>query len=327
MGFVWSGTVLVCSEVEIMKKAIITGGMGFIGINLAQRLLQDNWEIKVIDNLSSSYPNFPQFMDDIKLIKCDLADLSSLKRHLCNADVVFHLSANSDISKSAVDTFIDVQQTILNTYNVLEAMRENDLHKIVYTSGSGVYGNLGTYAPNEKHGPLHPVSLYGATKLSAEALISSYCDLFDIEGVIFRFANVVGPYQTHGVSYDFVNRLHKNGEYLNVLGNGMQSKSYVHVSDVVGAMLLGLSQNNRLDVYNVSSGDYISVKDIAEIVVKEMKLKTTQIFYQKSDIGWPGDVAVVRFDDEKIRNLGWENQFNSRGAIIDSVKFQVKELS
>ena len=158
-----------------------------------------------------------------------------------------------------MDTFIDVQQTILNTYNVLEAMRENDLNKIVYTSGSGVYGNLGTYAPNEKHGPLHPVSLYGATKLSAEALISSYCDLFDIEGVIFRFANVVGPYQTHGVSYDFVNRLHKNGEYLNVLGNGMQSKSYVHVSDVVGAMLLGLSQNKRLEVYNVSSGDYISV--------------------------------------------------------------------
>lgn len=310
-----------------MKKAIITGGMGFIGINLAQRLLQDNWEVKVIDNLSSSYPNFPQFMDDIELIKCDLADLSSLKGYLRNVDVVFHLSANSDISKSAVDTFIDVQQTILNTYNVLEAMRENDLHKIVYTSGSGVYGNLGTYAPAEKHGPLHPVSLYGATKLSAEALISSYCELFGIEGVIFRFANVVGPYQTHGVSYDFVNRLHKNGEYLNVLGNGMQSKSYVHVSDVVGAMLLGLSQNKRLDVYNVSSGDYISVKDIAEIVLKEMRLQTTKIFYQKSDIGWPGDVAVVRFDDEKIRNLGWENQFSSRDAIIDSVKFQVKHLS
>lgn len=309
------------------KRAAITGGMGFIGINLAQRLLQDNWEIKIIDNLSSSYPNIPQFMDEIELIKCDLADLSSLRRYLRNVDVVFHLSANSDISKSALDTYIDVQQTILNTYNVLEAMRENDLHKIVYTSGSGVYGNLGTYAPTEKHGPLRPVSLYGATKLSAEALISSYCELFDIEGVIFRFANVVGPYQTHGVSYDFVNRLHKNAEQLNVLGNGMQSKSYVHVSDVVNAMLLGVSQNSRLDVYNVSSGDYISVKDIAEIVIEEMGLTTTQIFYEESNIGWPGDVAVVRFDDEKIRGLGWKNQFNSRDAIIDSVRFQIKQLS
>lgn len=309
------------------KRAAITGGMGFIGINLALRLLKDGWEIKVLDNLSTSYPKAPKLMNDVELIKCDLADLSKLKTHLCGVDVVFHLSANSDISKSAVDTFIDVQQTILNTYNVLEAMRENDLNTIIYTSGSGVYGNLGTFAPNENHGPLHPVSLYGATKLSAEALITSYCDLFDIDGVIFRFANVVGPYQTHGVSYDFVNRLHDNSEHLQVLGNGMQSKSYVHVSDVVGAMLLGLSQNKHFSVYNVSSGDYISVGDIAEIVIKEMGLETTPIFYEESDIGWPGDVAVVRFDDQKIRKLGWVNQFNSRDAIIDSVKFQLKELS
>lgn len=327
MGFVWSSTVLVCTEDEIMQKAIVTGGMGFIGINLTQRLLQDGWEIKIIDNLSTPYPKSPKFMDDIEFLKCDLADSSNLKKYLCDADVVFHLSANSDISKSAVDTFIDVQQTILNTYNVLEAMRENGLQKIVYTSGSGVYGNLGTYAPSEEYGPLNPVSLYGATKLSAEALISSYCDLFGIDGVIFRFANVVGPYQTHGVSYDFVNRLHKNSEHLQVLGNGMQSKSYVHVNDVVSAMLLGLCQNSHLSVYNVSSGDYISVRDIAEIVIKEMGLETTQILYQESNIGWPGDVAVVRFDDKKIRKLGWVNQFNSRDAIIDSVKFQVKQLS
>jgi len=310
-----------------MKKAIITGGMGFIGINLAQRLLLDGWEIKVIDNLTAPYPKSPKFMDDVEFLKCDLADLPNLKKYLCDVDVVFHLSANSDISKSAVDTFIDIQQTILNTYNVLEAMRKNGLQKIVYTSGSGVYGNLGSYAPKEEHGPLHPVSLYGATKLSAEALISSYCDLFDIDGVIFRFANVVGPYQTHGVSYDFVNRLHIESEHLQVLGNGMQSKSYVHVYDVVSAILLGLSQDSHLSVYNVSSGDYISVRDIAEIVIKEMGLETTQIFYQESNIGWPGDVAVVRFDDQKIRKLGWVNQFNSRDAIIDSVNFQVKELS
>jgi len=121
--------------------------------------------------------------------------------------------------------------------------------------------------------------------------------------------------------------LHIESEHLQVLGNGMQSKSYVHVYDVVSAILLGLSQDSHLSVYNVSSGDYISVRDIAEIVIKEMGLETTQIFYQESNIGWPGDVAVVRFDDQKIRKLGWVNQFNSRDAIIDSVNFQVKELS
>ena len=206
-------------------------------------------------------------------------------------------------------------------------MKENGISNIVYTSGSGVYGNLGEGAPEEDYGPLMPVSLYGATKLSAEALISAYCNLFDMTANVFRFANVVGPYQTHGVSFDFVNRLKADSSHLRVLGDGYQSKSYVHVSDVIKAILHCLALGNstkNFDVYNVSSGDYLTVREIAEIAIGKLHLKGIPIKYGESNIGWPGDVPVVRFDDRKLRKSGWTNEFSSQEAISDAIDFQIK---
>ena len=305
------------------KRAVITGGLGFIGLNLIKRLRSRGYTIKVLDNLSNNYFDFGRYVRENEIFKIDLACKDDVGRAMADTDIVFHLAANSDISKSAKSTFIDVQETILNTYNVLEGMRENGIQTICYTSGSGVYGNLGEYAAHECYGPLQPVSLYGATKLSAEAIISSFSDLFGIKACIFRFANVVGPFQTHGVSIDFVNRLRDNSAKLDVLGDGFQSKSYVHVEDVVDAILMVLERPGRLEVFNVSSGDYISVREIAELIIDRMKLKNTQILYQESKIGWPGDVPVIRFDDSKIRALGWKNRFTSKAAILDSVDFQL----
>ena len=309
-----------------MKTIAITGGAGFIGTNLVDKLLKLNcYKIIVIDNLSNSHSRFESLSDKVNFVDADLRNLTVLKEAFKDVDTVYHLAANSDISASAKDTFIDVQQTILNTFNVLEAIRFNDVNELVYTSGSGVYGDLGELAPDETHGPLNPVSMYGATKLSAEAMISAYSHLFCLNAYIFRFANVVGPSQTHGVSYDFVNRLLKDKTFLNVLGDGWQSKSYVHVSDVVNAMLV-CTQNNvsePINVYNVSSGDYVSVRDIVKIVLEIMDLNSTKVSYEEKKIGWPGDIPVVRFDDSKIRTLGWDNEYNSAEAIQDSVRSQL----
>ena len=311
-----------------MDKIVVTGGFGFIGTNLIMRLREvyKSAEIVIVDNFSGNYPHSSDFFEKFRVFKCTLEDKDALNEIFYDTDVVYHLSANSDIAKSAKSTFLDVQQTVLNTYNLLEVLRQHKVKKLIYTSGSGVYGDIGETYPDENFGPLLPVSLYGATKLSAEALISAYSNLFDIKSVIFRFANVVGPYQTHGVSYDFVNKLNSDHTTLGVLGNGLQSKSYVHVSDVVDAMLLMLNHINedRTQLFNISSGDYITVKDIVSIVLAEMCLSNVNVIYQEVAQGWPGDVPVVRFNDNKIRRLGWQNKFSSAQAITESVRFQLK---
>ena len=308
-----------------MKNIVITGGAGFIGLNLVSALENEGcYSITVVDNFSANSPAALEGLRNCETIKCDLDDLEKLKEIFVNKDIIFHLAANSDISLSAKNTFLDVRQTTLNTYNVMEAMRCSGVPMIVYSSGSGVYGELGLEAPNEDYGPLKPVSLYGATKLSAEAMISSFSSLFDINAFIFRFANVVGPLQTHGVSYDFVNKLRKNSNELNVLGNGWQSKSYVHVSDVIKAINIAITSDFKgLNVFNIASGDYITVRQIANIVLEEMGLTSASVNYEDSSIGWPGDVPVVRFNDDKIRSLGWYNNFDSEAGVRDAVSSQL----
>jgi UDP-glucose 4-epimerase len=308
-----------------MMKIVITGGAGFIGSNLCKKIIkQKNSTITVIDNLSNGKKDFLKdgiAKKKIHLIRSNLLNATKISDQIKKHSIIYHLSANSDISLSAQCTKIDINQTLLCTHKILDAARLNKVKKFVYTSGSGVYGNLDEFGPNESFGPLLPVSLYGATKLGAEALISAYSFLFDIQSFIFRFANVVGPNQTHGVAYDFIRKLKKNPKYLVVLGNGLQSKSYVHVSDVIKAMFLAQKRAvEKVNVFNVGSGDYITVREIAHIVIKEMKLKNTKIIYGKNTIGWKGDVAKVRINDTKIRSLGWSNSFSSAEAVTNAVK-------
>ena len=312
-------------------KAFITGGAGFIGSNMVGRLLEDGAErVTVFDNFCSGKASYiAPYRDDgrFKLVEGDLLDLDLLARSIEGHDTVFHFAANPDIAKSMVETDLDLRLGIVATYNVLESMRRTNVRRIAYASGSGVYGDVGETETAEDFGPLLPISMYGASKLGAEGLISAFSHMFDMQAWIFRFANVVGRHQTHGVGYDFIRKLTDNPKALEILGDGTQSKSYIHVVDVLDAMLFVLKNTAEgMNVYNAASGDYITVEEIARIVTDEMNLGDVQFEYTGGPRGWKGDVPVVRFDTQKIERLGWQPSLNSSQAIRRSIKELLEEL-
>jgi UDP-glucose 4-epimerase len=306
-------------------KYFITGGAGFIGSTMVDALSEKNVKlITVYDNLTSGKEQFlrkHQGTGYFHFLKADVLDLEELKKSMADQDFVFHFASNPDISKSMLETDLDLKQGIIATYNVLEAMRLHGIKKIVYPSGSGIYGAVGTRETPEDFGPLIPISMYGASKLACEALISAFCHMFSMQAWIFRPANVVGQNQTHGVAYDFIRKLKVNPKELLILGNGKQSKSYIHVEDVIEAMFFCIEKtNNRLNIFNVATNDYIDVNTIAEIVIEEMGLTNVKIKYTGGDRGWIGDVPIVRMQLDKIQNLGWKAKYNSKEAIRKAVK-------
>jgi len=306
-------------------KYFITGGAGFIGSHMCDRLLKDGEnEVTVFDNFCSGLMSYIEHhLNDkrFRIIQGDMLDLNSLKEATRGHDFVFHFAANPDIAKSLVETDLDLKQTIVATYNLLEAMRLNGIKCIAYSSGSGVYGDVGLTETSEDFGPLLPISMYGASKLGAEAMISAFCHMFDMQAWIFRFANVVGKRQTHGVGFDFIRKLRKNPLELEILGDGNQSKSYIHVSDVVNSMVFVTENTNeRINVFNVATNDYITVNDIANIVIEEMGLKDVKLKYTGGRRGWKGDVPEVRFKLDKIHKLGWHAKHTSREAVRLSIK-------
>lgn len=228
-----------------------------------------------------------------------------------------HFASNADISQAIINPTIDFTEGVFLTHQVLEAARLNQVKRIIYTSGSGVYGDMGEVANTEDQGRLHPVSIYGASKLAGEAFISSYCHMFGMSACVFRFANVVGPRQTHGVGYDFINRLLNNKTTLRILGDGRQCKSYIYVDDIVRAVFLANeNQKASYEVYNVATDDTITVLDIAHIVTECMQLQNQVSFeFTGGATGWRGDVPIVRLNTDKIRALGWMAHDNSAEAI------------
>jgi UDP-glucose 4-epimerase len=203
---------------------------------------------------------------------------------------------------------------------VLEAMRRGGVRRLIYASGSGVYGEAGAEPIPENYPDMTPISTYGASKLACEALICSYSFMFGMDAAAFRFANVVGPNQTHGVGYDFTLRLLKNGERLSILGDGTQNKSYIFVDDVISAMRLIETKYLRgFDAYNVATLDSITVTEIADTVAGVLGLRGVIYDYTGGDRGWKGDVPVIRLDSSKIRALGWANEYSAREAIFQSV--------
>ncbi|MDP2943897.1 MAG: NAD-dependent epimerase/dehydratase family protein [Candidatus Omnitrophota bacterium] len=307
-------------------KAFITGGAGFIGSNLVEELLKRGCFVTAYDNLSLGKKEFLRCYfknKNFKFIKGDILDLNKLKKAMLGHRVIFHLAANSDIDCGRKYTDTDLRQGILGTYNVLEAMRINKIKEIIFTSSSVIFGDVPKVPVTENHGPSFPISLYGASKLSAEGLISAYVHNFDMRGWIFRLGNVVGRNSTHGVLVDFIKKLRKNPKELEVLGNGKQAKSYIYVRDCIEGMLFGYEYaKDKLNCFNLSSPGTVDVNTVAGILIKEMGLKNVRNKYTGKDRGWPGDVTYVKLNVNKIGRLGWKVKLSSDQAI----KFAIRDL-
>ncbi len=286
------------------KKIFITGGAGFIGSNLTARLGKQN-KITVYDLKNGE----------------DLLDSEKLKKAMKDHDFVFHLASNPDIAKSEKYPRLDLDQGIISAFNVLEAMRQNNIKNIAFTSGSGVYGDQGTLRTKESFGPLLPVSMYGASKLAVEGLIAAFCHIYDMQAWIFRPANIVGRHQTHGVGYDFIKKLRDDPKNLQILGDGSQSKSYLYIDDLINALISVIEKSNdKVNLFNIASDTFVDVKTIAQITINEMGLKNVKLHFGTGPRGWKGDVPKVRMDTSKIKKLGWQAKLNSKEAIRQSIQ-------
>jgi UDP-glucose 4-epimerase len=308
-------------------RFLVVGGAGFIGGFVTDFLLADQTveAVTVYDNFSSgrrwhlaAHESDPR----LTIVEADVKDLAALVDTARGHEVVIHLASNPDIARAATEPSVDFDEGTLLTHHVLEAARMAGVSTVLYASGSGVYGDLGTIEATEDHGPLIPISTYGASKLAGEALIGSYCHMFGLRGRAFRFGNVVGPRQTHGVGFDFVRRLLQEPDDLPILGDGHQSKSYLYISDVIDAVLTALRNEDRAyQVYNVATGDYITVTEIAELSIECVGLPhgSVRLEYTGGDRGWKGDVPIVRLNSDRIRALGWANKRTSRESLRDSM--------
>ncbi len=305
------------------RRFFIAGGAGFIGSHFTDRLLCDRAveQVTLFDNFSSGrqwHYEHHQGDDRLRVIHGDVKDLPALQRAMAGHDAVIHLASNPDIARAATEPDIDFREGTYLTQQIVEAMRVTGVPRLLYASGSGVYGDLGEYEAEEDFGPMAPVSTYGASKLAGEALIASYCAMFSITARAFRFGNVVGPRQTHGVGFDFIRRLRAQPDRLRILGDGTQSKSYIHVEDVIEAVLLAAAKTAKsFEVFNVATGDYITVTEIAKLAIEVAGLseESVKFEYTGGDRGWKGDVPVVRLNTDRIRGLGWTCRRTSRQAL------------
>jgi len=309
-----------------MSTYFIAGGAGFIGSHLTKNIINEDRDARVVvyDNFSSGdMRHLEQLKDNerLEIVKGDVKDKDKLTEAMKGAGIVYHFASNPDISKAVTEPDIDFWEGTYLTNNIIEAMRVNSVGKLLYASGSGVYGDTGLLEVGEDYSPKLPTSTYGASKLSGEALICSYSYMFGIDAAAFRFANVVGPNQTHGVGYDFIKKLTDNPDELLILGDGNQSKSYLYITDVIAAIRLVESEYlHEFSYYNAATLDYLTVNEIADITVEVMGLKNVKYNYTGGDRGWKGDVPVVRLNSEKLRKLGWKNKHTAREAIYKSVE-------
>lgn len=306
------------------RRYFVTGGAGFIGGHLVDRLMAEGKTVTVYDNLSSGKKKDIEHHigeDGFRFVEADLLDFDTLKETMREHDVVWHLGANTDILTGNRLTGLDLRNCTMATYCVLEAMRHNGIDQMLFASSATVYGDMQVMPAPEDCGPLLPISLYGAGKLACEGLISSYCHLFTMQACMFRFANVVGGRMGHGVIFDFIQKLKRNPEELEILGDGKQEKPFFLVEDCIEGMIHA-SENSKgeCDVFNLGCESFTTVTRIAEIVVEEMGLNGVTFNYTGGNRGWPGDVPVVHFDVAKMRSLGWQAGHSSDEAVRIAVR-------
>lgn len=319
-----------------VQKILVTGGAGFIGSHLVDALMERGFQVKVVDNLSNgSLNNLQRWLNNpnFELIQGDLKKPDVASRSVEDVRVVFHLAANPDVKLGESDPSVHFNENLAVTFNLLEAMRNSKTAKhIIFASTSTVYGEADFFPTPENYGPLLPISIYGATKLGCEALIASYCHTFDLKGALLRFANIVGSRSNHGIIIDFIKKLKQNPSELEILGDGTQKKSYLHVKDLTNAFLVILSNLGKsefVETYNVGSLDQIGVTRIAAIVCEEMGINKPQLKFNKTVVdgrGWRGDVKTMHLSVQKLLDLGWKPTLASEGAVRMSCEELLKSV-
>jgi UDP-glucose 4-epimerase len=318
------------------RSSLVTGGAGFIGSHLVDRLMLDSRNVTVFDNLrNGSLLNLQRWLGNerFKFIKGDLTKPRDVKAVLKGVDIVFHLAANPEVRVGETDPSLHFQENLVATFNLLEAVRQRPSVKVfVFFSTSTVYGDAITIPTPEDYGPTLPISTYGASKLGCEALASSYANTFGFRALILRLANIVGSRSNHGVIIDFVNKLKQNPKSLEILGDGTQSKSYLYVEDLVDAVThltpMFLNGEKRAGLFNVGSSDKVEVKKIAEIVTEEMGLQNVDFCFTggvDGGRGWKGDVKTMLLSIDKLRKTRWNPQYGSEQAVRLAVKALLME--
>jgi len=318
-------------------RCVATGGAGFIGSHLVDRLMVEGYKVVVLDNLSSgSVKNIRSHFRDpnFKFVRVDLKEKRKLEKKLDGVDCVFHFAANPEVRVGEVDPLVHFNENLVATFNLLEAMRKSETARIiVFASTSTVYGEASKLPTPEDYAPMIPISTYGASKLSCEALISSYAYTFGLRGLILRFANIVGSRATHGVILDFIEKLRRGTGKLEILGDGSQKKSYLHVEDCVDAILCVtkafLGGGKRVEVYNVGSIDQITIARIAEIVVRQMNIPNIKLFFTggvDGGRGWLGDVKFMHLSVDKLMKVGWRPKHSSEEALTLATREILRNL-
>lgn len=316
-------------------KIIVTGAAGFIATNLIPRLLDAGDEVHGIDNFFLGKREFIDQWRDRANFHFHEADLLDRERVAAifsevKPDRVWHLAANSDISFGTKYTDFDLKGGTIVTYNVLEAMRLAGTKEIVFSSSGAIYGEPTVMPTPESYGPLFPISMYAASKIACETMITAFCHNYDFRAWIFRFGNIVGPYPTHGAIYDFIRKLIKDPTRLEVLGDGKQSKPYVHVDDCLDGMMFGQAHAHEdVNCYNLAVPDQTSVNNIAKWTIEAMGLDPGTVRVERTGTkrGWPGDVTQVKLDTRRMEMLGWRPRMSSDEAVKRSIEQCVSQLT
>ena len=303
-------------------KCVVTGGAGFIGSNLVDCLLARGDQVIAYDNLVSG---FREFLTDaskhsaFEFVEGDVGDVDLLARTFRGVDMVFHFAANADVRFGTNHPEKDLKQNTIATFNVLEAMRRNAVKRIAFSSTSSVYGEA-RIIPTPEDAPF-PIqtSLYAASKLAGEGLITAYCEGFGFQSWIFRFVSILGARYTHGHVFDFVNKLRANPQELHILGNGLQTKSYMDVSDCVGAILTAVERGkDKVNIFNLGTGDACTVNQSVGWICERLGL-APKLTYSGGERGWIGDIPVIQLDASRVRKLGWQPKYGIRDSVVRTV--------
>lgn len=311
-----------------MMFDVVTGGAGFIGSHLVDALVARGDHVTVIDSLAAGSKNNLAGHLEKNRVNLVIVDLLSdgWQEGFEGADRIYHLAADPDVRQSALSPGGPVNNNIFATFRVLEAMRLHHVPEIVFTSTSTVYGDATVIPTPEEYAPLEPVSVYGASKLACEALISAYCHSFSLRAWNFRFANIIGSRSGHGVIIDFVTKLKNNPRELEILGDGKQIKSYLDVKECVDAMLFAVDHAGaKVNTLNIGSEDWIDVKTIADIVAGEMRCSGARYRFTGGERGWVGDVPKMQLSLARIKALGWRPQRGSEESVRMAVRAIVAE--